>query len=32
MYGQGAQAPAIEIQLFVQWAFFLAFFKNYFVA
>ena len=28
MYGQGAQAPLIEIQQFVQWAFFPPFFKS----
>ena len=31
MYGQGAQAPSIEIQLFVNWSFFLAIFLKYFV-
>ena len=32
MYGQGAQAPSIEIQWFFQWAFSLAiFFLKYFV-
>ena len=31
MYGQEAQAPLIEMQLFVQSAFFLAIFLKYFV-
>ena len=31
MYGQGAQAPSIDIQQFVQWAFSLVIFVKYFV-